>query len=202
MSALRICLFAIVFFSVSTHADSLFSKDSNPATYVGYGYGLGTGKEVYDLNDEEFKYEYDLSVHRFSVGFISERNHRFELSYRRQSLDFDEFTTNGDIRSFDIDGVAAFSSGWLAPYVTAGLGFTTYRTSGETIEGGADLDGFSFNYGIGLLVNVYETIELDVAYRGNSISWEHLYQGTESEANKISQQNNQNSLAVGVHVIF
>lgn len=86
--------------------------------------------------------------------------------------------------------------------MTAGLGFTTYRTSGETIEGGADLDGFSFNYGIGLLVSVYETIELDVAYRGNSISWEHLYQGTESEANKISQQNNQNSLAVGVHVIF
>lgn len=56
----------------------------------------------------------------------------------------------------------ALNSGWVVPYVTLGLGFMMYRVSGEEIKGGSDLDGFTFNYGAGMVVSLCETIELDI----------------------------------------
>ena len=188
--------------SFPVHSESLFSEASSIDTYLGYSFGSGQGEEQYEYDNEELNYDYDINIHRFSVGFISEKNHRFELSYQRQQLDFGDLYDIGDVRSFDIDGVLALNSGWVVPYVTLGLGFTTYRASGEEIEGGSDLDGFAFNYGAGIIVSLYDTIELDFAYRGNSVSWENLYQGTESEANKLSQQNTQSYPTLGLHLIF
>lgn len=202
MYIMRFGILISLLISFSAQSESLFSKSSKVSTYVGYSFGIGDGEEKLGYDDEEEKYDYDLYIHRFSVGFISEKNHRFELSYSRHQLDFGSEYDIDDVRAFDIDGVISLYSGWVVPYVTAGLGFTTYRGTGDDIEGGSDLDGFAFNYGIGFLVSLYKTVELDVSYRGSSISWESLYQGDQSEANRITLQNNQTTPMLGIHIIF
>lgn len=143
--------------------------------YVGAALGSSSGVNTleYEYYDYYYgyqyyyygEYEFDAVYSALSIGYVLDSNNRFEITSTSFSPeDLDESYDGTEINFIVVLGNNDVSVGDLRLYYSIGLG--SYRTG--------EVDGFSFNAGIGINYTMNDNLEFDLGYNSRAILWDTL----------------------------
>jgi len=190
-------------------ASSLYGAESTQTEnfYVGIGFSNGTGTETNDWTgglNTDTKVDYDSKAFPLSIGMITSKNDRVELSYTNADVDTNEGTSY-DIVGIDLNYDFTLESlrvDQVLPYIGLGIGLYEFKDSGTiyNIQGNEDLQGLALNLNLGLLYNLSKKIEFEAAYQYKNIQWEELESVNSSEKLKVDEEIH--SLYVGFNYKF
>ncbi|WP_300427040.1 outer membrane protein [uncultured Thalassolituus sp.] len=198
----RTALLSFVVLVVPFTVSALEIKE-RPVVYLGAELGTGSGEETYLIGDQDFSSDVDHDLTRFTLGFRSHQDNRFEISYVQNDLSSDDWSDE-QITSLNLDAVITVTEFRVRPFVRLGFGFTNYVGSHEDIAGkNEDLRGFALSGGAGLLIEVVPQLELDVGYHYTSIGWEDLNY-TDSNGNTFDYDlgNDFSYASAGFRILF
>lgn len=171
--------------SLLTYVLILFSCISSQALadtdgfYLGLGYAGGNGKK--QLEDTEAKFYAENT--RLTLGFVKEDNKRAEISRTSENIKFDR---GGEekVRLWDLDLVFPYTDFWIQPFFSIGFGLASYKDLDKSpFVYEEELQGYSYQIGLGTLVSITEYIELDVGTKYRSIGWKG---SDEDDANEVT----------------
>lgn len=166
---------------------SNYKNDYN-SLYFGFGIGSGSGSQNMKMDNYYYtgSYEtnYDSKTTTFKIGHIFPSKNRFELSFNKinasaingeyfllNETDYENSTYTG----FDLDWLLTLSTNkYIQPYLMIGFGFYSnddihgyrYDTGEEDITRALALNG-----GIGFNYIISNIVDLEVAYKIKSMSW-------------------------------
>ena len=148
--------------------------DTDKGWYIGTGFSLGWGKETVDYQDETSHNEVSSLASAVTLGYITRHDHRFEVTYIKESLEFERSDQDGRLTSVDVESIFTFSDRLLEPYFRSGLGFV----SSQYLNPGVPLKGVSLQVGTGLIYRPLASLELDVGIKVRGVGWRATrYQG-------------------------
>lgn len=147
--------------------------------YIGFGFGSGSGEYTYsDTTGTTNPYDRDYSLNDIKVGAIYKTNNRIELSYISIDVTGDSLADKS-ISGYDLDFIFTAdlnrNDGLFLPFLTLGIGFYDWD---DLIISGEQMNGVAINYGIGAYIAASEDIDIEISYKGKTITWQEIVFGS------------------------
>lgn len=159
-------------------SSSVIAEDKN--IIAGFNYTKSLSAEVtvaFEELDDEITEDLDISTLGLYLGYITEKNNRFIVSFSSASVDFDESNLSEDVTGLDLDWQFVYGEEKIQPYWGIGFGFHTIEEAivltGTDLEGDS-LNGLSFQMMAGMKVAVNEQVEFDVSLQRKAYAWQSI----------------------------
>lgn len=149
--------------------------------YVGVGFGSGSGEYTYsDSTGTTEVYTTDYTITDIKIGSIYKNNNRIEVSYNSVDVTVDGLTDK-TLTGLDVDFIWTMDlnnkDGVFLPFLSLGIGSYTWNNTSSLLVSGEDIKGVALNYGIGAYINVASDVDIEIAYKSKTISWQELTLG-------------------------
>lgn len=168
--------------------------------YVGLGFSTGSGSEEYESENITTDYDIDQNQTDIIVGYQFPSEKRIEFSLTTIDLDVGSENIESEYSGFDVDWHFPFKlqHNMVQPYLGVGFGLYEYEDTARLFEKGENLDGIAINLMAGLFIPVNAQIELDIAFKNKTITW----QTVEMNTRKIDTRSSLSSLVLAVRFKF
>ena len=159
-------------------SSSVFAQENKIIAGVNYATSLSAeATATLDKIDDEITEDIDISDLGFYLGYVSNRNNRFLVSYSSASVDFDKSDGEEDVTGFDFDWQFVYGEEQVKPYLGLGLGLHTIDEAlilNGTDKEGESLKGVSVQLMAGIKLAVNEQVELDVSFKRKAYAWQSV----------------------------
>lgn len=165
----------------------------------------GNAEAEFQNLDTTISEDLDVGGIRFSVGHRWNTNNRFIFSYESLSFDLNQSKETEDASGIRFDWEFVYGDQQVQPYW--GIGFGLYNLqdpvilTGTNLEGD-DMSGISFQMGVGVKLNVSDTVEVDLSLQRQAIGWQEIELSYWGGTEKIQMSYVHNSLNAGAAFKF
>jgi opacity protein-like surface antigen len=159
-------------------SSSVFAQDTKVIAGINYTTSISAdATATLENTDDEITEDIDMSALGLYLGYISESNNRFLVTYSTETVDFDASNGSEDITGFDFDWQFVYGEDQVQPYLGFGLGLHTIDEAlilNNSNQEGESLSGVSAQLMAGIKLAINETVELDVSFKRKAYVWESI----------------------------
>lgn len=143
--------------------------------YIGVDYAMGSGEYTYESDSSKSLYSTEHTVGAVKIGGILEDDNRLELSFNSVDVVVDGLADKS-LSGIDVNYIITDNrnEAALMPFLTIGGGYYVWEDTGALFVSGEDLVGAGFNIGIGALIPIGSSLEIEATYRYKGIVWQEI----------------------------
>ncbi|WP_430461775.1 outer membrane beta-barrel protein [Thalassolituus sp. LLYu03] len=137
----------------------------------------GTAQAEFDQFGVTLEEDFDSNAFSVFLGYQTERNNRFKVSYESRSFALDKSNVTEDASGFRFDWDFVYGEEKVHPFWSIGFGFYTLEDpailTGSNLEGD-DLSGVSFQMAGGVKIDLADNLEASIAFERQAIGWQEI----------------------------